>query len=112
MGFSDVDSATCDYGIAVVTHGKLTSALEVKSNPAFDVFFSFVSLRLGLHCHCSTWQCCQLRPKLHECGLQCRKLRENKGGVCCQGCGFGVGTWIDTDTKLACGWAGSQERQI
>lgn len=48
---SDVDSATCDHWVSIVTNSKLASSLEMESNSTLDVFLSLVSLGLGFHWH-------------------------------------------------------------
>lgn len=109
VGLTDVDSATRDDWISIVTHSKLTSSLEMESNPALDVFLSLVSLGFGLHWHRCIGQGCQFRPELLKCRLQRGQLRENESSVGCKGRRFRIRPSINANTKLACSWTRGQE---
>lgn len=112
VGLSDVDSATCDHWISIVTHSKLASSLEMESNSALNVFLSLISLGLGFHWHCCIGQGCQFRPELLKCRLQRGQLRENESSVGCKRRRFSIRPSIHTNTKLTCSWGRGQEGQI
>lgn len=111
MRLGDVNATARDNRVAIITHCQLACSLEVKSDPALNVFFPFISLSFGLHFNRSARQGRQSRPELLKSGLQCGQLREDESRICSKRRMVGIGSGINTDTQLARSWAGSQEGQ-